>query len=269
MIRSVMECVINVSVGKQFQIIDALSERCARSLLDVHTDRDYDRSVFTLAGPHVFADSQELAQGALELVDFRGYTGIHPALGALDVVPFVPLADEPLVEAVHLRDRFGAWLARTCAVPVFVYDDETPLPVVRKGAFVTIEPTWGPPTVDPRVGAACVGSRGPLVALNINIQASLSRAQLIARMMRSSQVRTLALVAGDRVQVSMNLIDPLTFTPLMAIAQVATMATLDSVELVGLLPEAVVVGHEDEYMAVGIDPLATIETRLRRQIAHP
>ncbi|WP_298209695.1 hypothetical protein [Ferrimicrobium sp.] len=263
-----LECVVNVSQGRDKGVIDEVAASCGDSLLDVHSDFDYDRSVLTLAGPSVTVDVARLARRTLELIDFRRYRGVHPALGALDVVPFVPLGETTFETAVRQRDEFGAWLAEQFGLPVFLYGDETSLPQIRKSAFTTLAPTYGNPRPDPIVGSTCVGARGLLVALNINLACSWERARYVARTLRSGSVRALALLAGDRVQVSMNLIDPLVFTPLMAVASAALMEQVRSVELVGLLPEAVVLGHEAEYEAVGIDPTATIEARLRRKIAH-
>ncbi|WP_298336431.1 hypothetical protein [Ferrimicrobium sp.] len=264
-----LECVVNVSQGRDQGVIDELASSGGRSLLDVHSDADYDRSVLTLAGPDLLIDVARLARRTLELIDFRGYRGVHPALGALDVVPFVPLGDMTREIALHHRDQFGAWLAEEFGLPVFIYGDEASLPEVRKGAFTTVSPTYGNRWPEPIMGATCVGARDLLVALNVNLDCSFERARYVARTLRSTNLRTLALLAGDRVQVSMNLIDPLVVTPLMAVAKVAAMEPVRSVELVGLLPEVVVLGHEPAYEALGIEPTATIENRLRRQIAHP
>lgn len=264
-----LECVVNVSQGRDQGVIDELASSGGRSLLDVHSDADYDRSVLTLAGPDLLIDVARLARRTLELIDFRGYHGVHPALGVLDVVPFVPLGDTTREIALHHRDHFGAWLAEEFGLPVFIYGDEASLPEVRKGAFTTVSPAYGNRWPEPIMGATCVGARDLLVALNVNLGCSFERARYVARTLRSTNLRTLALLAGDRVQVSMNLIDPLVVTPLMAVAKVAAMEPVRSVELVGLLPEVVVLGHEPEYEALGIEPTATIENRLRRQIAHP
>ncbi|MEX6429854.1 MAG: hypothetical protein ACYCWN_06080 [Ferrimicrobium sp.] len=264
-----MECVVNVSEGRRQAVIDLIALSCAGSLLDVHSDPDYDRSVFTLAGPRVYDDVQRLVRRTVELVDFGSYHGIHPALGTLDVIPFVPLGAESLSLAVELRDRLGEWLAGEFDLPVFIYGEEISLPEVRRGAFSTVVPTWGASKRNARLGAACVGARRLLVALNINLGCSASQAKVVAKAVRSPQIRTLALVAGSRIQVSMNLTDPLAVTPLMAVDLVASMAPVESVELVGLLPEAIVVGYERRYAALGIDPEATIEARLRRQVTHP
>lgn len=263
-----LECVVNVSCGRDAVTLDALAASCDRSLLDLHSDVDYDRSVFTLAGDHVFEDTQRLAARVFELVDFRAYSGVHPALGVLDVVPFVALGDSSIGEAVEMRDRFGSWLADTFDVPVFIYGSEATLPEVRKAAFRSILPTFGSRWSNPTLGAVCVGARGLLVALNINLGCSLESARVVARTLRSPQVRTLAFEAGSRVQVSMNLIDPLSITPIMVVQRVQAMEVIKSVELVGLMPEAVVAGHESEYEAYGISAEATIEERLRRQVTH-
>jgi glutamate formiminotransferase len=263
-----LECVVNVSHGRDRVTIDSLIESCGRSLLDTHSDFDYDRSVFTLAGPNVYDDVQRLARRVFELVDFRSYRGVHPALGALDVVPFVPLGVTPLGAAVSMRDKLGKWLAVDLDLPVFVYGEEATLPQLRKGAFTSVLPTYGAPRPNPTFGAVCVGARGLLVALNFNLGCSLERAQVVARALRSAQVRALAFNAGERVQVSMNLTDPLKVTPLMVVQRVLAMEMIRSIELVGLLPEAVVIGHEAEYEALGLSSEATIEGRLRRQVAH-
>nr|MDQ6910832.1 glutamate formiminotransferase [Actinomycetota bacterium] len=131
-----LECVINVSEGRDHAVIDALGAVAGPFLLDVHTDEHHNRAVLTLAGGKGLEDAvRHVAALTLTLVDLRRHGGAHPRLGAVDVVPFVPLGDTPMADAVAARDRFAAWAGADLGVPCFFYGPERTLPDVRKQAF--------------------------------------------------------------------------------------------------------------------------------------
>jgi glutamate formiminotransferase len=262
----VLECVINVSEGRDERTIEALAAAGARSLLDVHADADHHRAVLTLAGPSVEDDARAVAVQAVRRIDLRAHVGVHPRLGAVDVVPFVPLERAPLTDAVAARDRFAAWAVEELDVPCFLYGPERTLPEVRREAFRTLLPQVGPSHPHPTAGAICVGARTALVAYNLWLapSCSLDTARRVAAAVRRPAVRALGLDLGGRRQVSLNLVDPAVFGPADAYDAVAAQVPVERAELVGLLPEAVLEGvPRDRWAELDLDPSRTIEVRLR------
>jgi glutamate formiminotransferase len=255
-----LECVVNVATGDA-AMAEALAATCPRSLLDVHCDADYERSVLTLAGPALEQEVRRLARTAVEVLDFTRYAGVHPALGVLDVVPFVPLALATMADALRARDEMAAWIASELGVPVFLYGPERPLPEVRRHAFASLAPDLGPPKPG-RAGSVTVGARQVLVAWNVNLDADLDCARRAARAVRGPRVRALAWQAGTRVQVSMNLVDPVAFSPVEALSVIEQLCPVASTELVGLVPRAMLSGRERALGELGIDESVTIEARL-------
>ncbi|MCZ7535973.1 MAG: hypothetical protein M5T61_08650 [Acidimicrobiia bacterium] len=191
-----LECVANVSEGRDAGGIDALVWACRNSLLDVHSDPDHNRSVFTLAGPGAH-DAEEavrsLAVAVARSVSVVGHVGVHPKLGALDVVPFVALdgTGSPRGDAVEAALAFARWWSDAFEVPVFLYGDASPgkatLPQVRRDAFRTEQPDHGPSAPHPSLGATAVGARPPLVAVNCDLDvADLAVARRIASAVREA-----------------------------------------------------------------------------------
>jgi len=238
----VLECVINVSEGRDEAAIAAIGATAAAALLDVHSDPWHNRSVFTLAGTPgtVAAAARALALEAVRRLDLGRHEGVHPRLGVVDVVPFVPYAGGvTMAEAVEERAGFARWLGEEVGVPCFCYGPERSLPEVRRRAFVDLAPDFGPPSPHPTAGACCVGARDVLVAYNLFVAEPLEQASAVARELRRPEVRALGLQVGDLAQVSCNLIAPDRFGPAEAYDFVAARATVRRAELVGLLPEAV------------------------------
>ena len=278
-----LECVPNVSEGRDDAALRALAHACGPSLLDLHVDADHHRSVFTLAGPGPDDAIDAVCALAREVearVDVSRHTGVHPRLGALDVVPFVALAGRPLSFAVDAAHAFASWVARELAVPVFLYgaaaDGERSLPQVRAGAFTKFAPDAGPTAPHPTLGAVAVGARPPMIAVNCELDTDdLSLARSIARQVRERDgglpgVRALAfpLTEPSRVQVSMNLVD-LERTGLQvacdAVRRRAWAAGHDvtRVELVGLLPADELARCDATFRAFsGLGADRTIEARL-------
>lgn len=257
-----LECVVNVSEGRDRAAIATLARAAGQELLDVHSDPHHNRSVFTLVGE---AAPRRLAQAAVRLLDIRRHDGAHPRIGVLDVVPFVPLAGATMHDAARARDAFALWVAEELEVPAFVYGSERSLPDVRRGAFETLVPDHGPPVAHPKAGAVAVGARHPLVAWNVYLDGSdVIEARRIAAKVRSLHVRALGLEVGDAVQVSMNLIAPDRVGPAQAWDLVASMALVDRAELVGLVPHAVLeVTPEHRWAQLDLGAHRTIEARLR------
>lgn len=257
----VLECVINVSEGRDADLLAHLAAVVAPDLLDVHTDPDHHRSVFTLVGEQA---PRRLTEAAVAAIDLRHHAGVHPRFGAVDVVPFVPLGDATLADAVRARDAFARWAAATLDLPCFLYGPERTLPEVRRRAFRTLAPDLGPPTAHRSAGACAVGARGLLVAYNLWLaEPDLVAAKAVAAAVRSGPIRTLGLAVGDEVMVSCNLVEPLAVGPAAAWDAVAAHAPVARAELVGLVPEAVLAATPRErWVELDLAPDRTIEARL-------
>lgn len=262
----VLECVVNVSEGSDESIIDALSAACGSGLLDIHSDPHHNRSVFTLAGEHVVEPAKRLASKAFELLDIRSHTGVHPRIGVVDVVPFVPLtnASSDFMAAVEARDEFARWLAEAHGVPAFLYGPERTLPEIRRQAFSLLEPDYGPLEPHETAGASAVGVRELLIAYNLWLDdVEFEAAQRLAREIRRPGLRTLALRVGDHVQVSCNLTEIEHLGPAMAYDLVASELPVERAELVGLIPKFVLLGTPaDRWDQLDLDADRTIEARL-------
>jgi glutamate formiminotransferase len=278
----VLECVPNVSEGRNRAVIDDLARVCGPSLLDVHADADHHRSVFTLAGPgaaDAAAAVRTLARAVVERLDLRTHEGVHPRVGLLDVVPFVALDEDP-TSAVDAARSFGGWIASELGVPVFLYGeadaDGRTLPDVRRDAFSRRAPDFGPPAPDPRTGTTAVGARPPLVAVNCRLDRDdVALARSIANKVRARDgglpgVRALGFRLGSIgvAQVSMNVTDldatgvEPACTAVRRAAEAAG-ATVVAVELVGLVPAAEYERWSDGFRAwTGLTADVTIGARL-------
>jgi glutamate formiminotransferase len=256
-----LECVVNVSEGRDTSILRALAAACGRSLLDLHTDTHHHRSVFTLLGE---AAPRALAASAVERLTLQDHDGVHPRIGVVDVVPFVALAGSTDADARAARDSFGTWAADTLGLPCFFYGPERTLPEVRRGAWHGLSPDRGPDRPHPTAGAVAVGARPVLVAYNLWLaRPDLARAKAVAAAVRSPAVRALGLAVGDEVQVSCNLVAPADVGPADIYDQVALQVPVARAELVGLVPAAVL-EHTPRARWAELDVAAdrTIEARL-------
>jgi glutamate formiminotransferase len=264
-----VECVPNVSEGRRRDVIDrlakAISDVPGARLLDQTSDVDHNRSVFTFAGDadSVTAAAHALITAAYLEIDMRSHKGEHPRLGAVDVVPFVPLAGVTMAEAVAIAHRFGHEVADRHRVPVYFYaraasrPERIRLPDIRKPQYeglaevlaTTHVPDAGPAVLHPKAGAIVIGARPPLIAFNIELDtADVKVAKKIAKEIRESSgglpaVQALGFELTDppRAQVSMNLLDT-TQTSLATVwheverrANEAGVKVLRG-ELIGLLP---------------------------------
>jgi glutamate formiminotransferase len=257
----VLECVVNISEGRDARLLRALSDAAGGDLLDLHADPHHHRSVLTLVGEDA---PRAVTQAAVARLDLRRHTGAHPRLGVVDVVPFVSI-DEPPELAEAAADRFGRWLGEELGVPVLRYGSGwPPLPAVRRRAFRDLRPTWGPLLPHPSAGATAVGARPVLVAYNVWLQeADLATARAVAEAVRGPHVRALGLRLGDRVQVSMNLLAPEVVGPAQAHDAVAGLAPVAGAELVGLLPASALTSvPPGRWEALGLDVDRTIEARM-------
>jgi glutamate formiminotransferase / 5-formyltetrahydrofolate cyclo-ligase len=239
-VPSLIECVPNFSEGRRPEVVEEIV-RAVRSidgvtLLDYSRDETHNRSVVTFAGaaePVVKAATAAVGR-ALELIDMEQQTGAHPRIGAVDVIPFVPLGTTRMEECVDLARRFGEQIARTFELPVYLYGEAALRPQfkrladVRRGQYETLKeeiavdperaPDYGPKRMHPRGGAVAVGARKPLIAFNVNLATDdLDLARRIAEKIRESSggmpaVQAMAVLLANPgepryAQVSMNLVD--------------------------------------------------------------
>lgn len=285
-----LEAVPNVSEGRDAARVRAIGDAFATraALLDVHSDVDHNRSVFTLAGDDT-ALVEALLEGiaiAVELIDLREHEGVHPRVGAVDVVPLVPLVPEDMERArraaLAVAQRVGAQLR----LPVFLYGEigEGRRPAFfRRGGTEMLQrriaagellPTAGPAELDARSGAVLVGARAPLVAYNLVLDTDDAEvARDIAAAVRESgggmaglQAIGLRLESTGRAQVSMNVID-VQRAPLHAVVDLVRresaargVGVVDG-ELVGLVPEATLAAASEAGAEIpGVDASRVLET---------
>jgi len=228
-----LECVPNISEGRDQEKIASIAAEVKKhkgvKLLDFSSDKDHHRSVFTFVGePEAIKDAAfSLAMRAIDLIDMKEHKGGHPRLGAVDVVPFVPIQGVKMEEAVQIAHEFGKGLGRR-GIPIFFYEEAATqaerkdLPSIRKGEYEGLQeklkdPRWkpdeGPDQFNPKSGATIVGARFPLIAYNVNLKTmDLSLAKEIAKKVRFKDggfphVRAMGVDLKEKglVQVSMNL----------------------------------------------------------------
>jgi glutamate formiminotransferase / 5-formyltetrahydrofolate cyclo-ligase len=238
---AIVMCVPNISEGRNSATVEAVAEAVRGTadvaLLDYSSDPNHNRSVLTFLGEPeaVLRAAQAMTKVALELIDMRGHKGSHPRVGAVDVVPFVPVRGLETAAAVEIARRFGRYVG-TLGVPVYYYEEAATRPErcnladIRKGEYEGLpeklrDPDWqpdeGPCVFNPRAGALVTGARFPLVAFNVNLRTTdLTIAQRIAKAIRHINggyryVRAIGLALEERsmVQVSINLTN-YTRTPL-------------------------------------------------------
>lgn len=228
-----VQCVPNFSEGRDPVVVAAIVQAVQGThgvrLADWSADADHNRLVVTFVGPPapVQAAALAAAAAAIKYIDLHVHTGVHPRLGAIDVLPFVPLSGLSLEACAALAEETGRALAARHGLPVFLYEAASPegrsLPAVRRHAFAGFAPDFGPAAPHPTAGAVVVGARGPLIAYNVNLNTpDISIARTIARELRGLPplpgIRALGLPLPSRglTQVSMNLTRPAE-TPLLAV----------------------------------------------------
>jgi glutamate formiminotransferase / 5-formyltetrahydrofolate cyclo-ligase len=270
----VFECVINISEGRNLALLDELRTSAGASLRDRHADASHHRSVFTLINDPepLVRDVRALIGAAFEALDLRNHEGVHPRFGVVDVVPYVALDPEMPSRAVDLRDETARWIGETLDVPTFLYGAldgaDRSLPEVRKQAFRELWPDFGPQSPSPKLGAVAVGARPILVAWNIWLSGvSRDATRVIAKAIRRTEVRSLALRAGEHMQVSCNLIDPMVVGPGIVYDDVAALlppsGAIDRCELVGLVPHSLLDAEEPRrWSQLGLSEDQTIESRV-------
>jgi len=232
--RTVIECVPNVSAGRDSRAVSEIAEAVRGApgvrLLDVSSDPSHNRSVLTFVGDEegVREGVRALFGAALPRIDLTSHSGEHPRMGAVDVVPIIPIRGATLERCVALSREIGAEIAERHRVPVYLYEDSATseprrnLAEIRKGQFEGFaekmkapewKPDFGPDTPHPTAGVVAVGARSPLIAYNINLGTrDVAVADRIAKAIRHrgggfAFVKAMAVELADRgqVQVSINM----------------------------------------------------------------
>jgi len=297
-VRMLIECVPNVSEGRRADVIAAMVEAMGRvsgvRLLDHSSDPSHNRSVFTLVGDSTGVEEAVLAlfERAVAAIDLRTHTGEHPRLGAVDVVPFIPIEGATMADCVALAKRVGVEVAARFGVPVYLYEEASTNPArknledIRRGEFEGLAarmatadwaPDFGSAAPHPSAGASVIGARMPLIAYNINLATDrLDVAKKIAAAIRHSSggfryVKAAGFKLEDRgiVQVSMNLTN-FERTPIFRVFETVKreaerygVSILES-EIVGLVPAAALNAAAEFYLQIGgFKPDQILENKLR------
>jgi glutamate formiminotransferase len=305
--KRLIECVPNFSEGRDLSVIDALVDAMSRTpgarVLHRHSDRDHNRSVITLAGdPEAVAEAALLGVGtAAALVDLNRHSGVHPRIGATDVLPFVPVADITLDECAAIAHRAGREIWERYGIPVYFYEaaatrpDRVRLENIRRGQFEGLReevqrnperfPDVGGPSLHPTAGAIAVGARKFLIAYNINLTSAagttdVSIAMDIARTIRSSNgglpaVKAIGVPLKERglAQVSINLTD-FEITPLDRVFEAVRLEAqrrgcdIAGSEIVGLVPaKALEMIAGFDLRLENFSPAQILENRLAAALA--
>jgi len=294
---SIIEAVPNISEGRRPEIVEAAADAVRRAgvrVLDVQSDADHNRSVLSLAGdaPALKQAILNLFEHALQAIDLRAHKGEHPRLGAVDVVPFIPIEGVTMQDCVALARDVGKAVAERFGVPVFLYEEAATAPHrrnledIRRGQFEGLpeklkDPQWtpdfGPPQAHPSAGAAVVGARAPLIAFNVNLGTSdVEIAKRIAKAIRHSSggyrhVKAMGVMLQQRAvaQVSINMTDyaktPLhrVFESVRAEAARYGVSVIGS-EIVGLVPAQALVAAADYFLRLeGFNASQVLERRMR------
>jgi len=298
--EAIIECVPNYSEGtdlsKVSRIVQAMQVPGV-SLLDWSLDLAHNRSVVTIAGPAeaVVESAVRGAGKASEIIDLTRQNGVHPRIGAADVIPFIPVSGASLADCALLARQAGLNLWRRYGIPIYFYGasaarpDRVHLEDVRRGQFEGLReavhreaarrPDIGGPELHETAGASVVGARSFLIAYNVHLrQPDVTAARAIARDIRASNgglhgVKALGVLANDRAQVSMNITDHIA-TPMSKVytrlKELAARygAELDDSELIGLIPEvAFEEGAEWITRIPNFDPgLKVVERRLKNPL---
>ena len=301
MAHQLIECVPNFSEGRRDEVIEAIVEpfrkRKGCALFDYRADKDHNRLVVSLGGePDSVQEAiLEAAKVAISTIDLAQHQGSHPRIGAVDVIPFVPLQNITMEECVDLAHRFGQRYYKETRVPVYFYEEAALKPerkhleVIRKGQYEALKrevvnpkrhPDVGEPTLHPSAGATVIGTRKFLIAFNVNLGTDdVNVAREIAKVVRSSSgglrfVKCIGLLLKERglVQVSTNIVDYEKNTLYRVLELIRMEAkrwnvTIKETEIYGMIPAAAIVDTTSYYMQTsGFDPSQVIELRLLQML---
>jgi len=292
-----IECVPNFSEGRDPDVIEAIVKpfraRKGCGLVDVRADKDHNRMVVSLVGqPEPIQDALiEASQIAISKIDLNRHQGGHPRIGAIDVIPFIPIQDIEMEDCVHLAHSFGRRFYAATRVPVYFYEEAALKPerrrleVIRKGQYEALKnevgkpernPDIGGPRLHPSAGATIIGARKFLIAFNVNLGTNdIKIAHQIAKAVRASSggfchVKGIGLALADRgiVQVSMNIVDYEKNTLYRVVEQIRMEArrwgvSIVETEVYGMIPAAALLDTLAYYMQLkGFDRKQVIELAL-------
>ena len=297
---AIIESIPNVSEGRRPEVVERMAEAVRQTpgvkLLNYSSDTSHNRSVFTLIGdaPALKAATLALFDVAAATIDLRTHQGEHPRIGAVDVVPFVPIEGATMADCVALAKDVAAAVAERFALPVFLYEEAASSPArrnledIRRGEFEGLraklsgaewKPDFGPAQPHESAGATVIGARMPLIAYNINLNTDrLDVAKKIATAIRHSGgglrfVKAMGVMLEDRriAQVSMNLTNH-EKTPIFRVFELVKreaerygVSILES-EIVGLVPSAALTGAAQFYLQLeGFSGEQILENKLRTQ----
>ena len=296
---SIIESIPNISEGRRSDVLDACAAAirdAGAHLLDVKPDATHNRTVYSFAGAPAAVKAAALAlfETALPRIDLRQHRGEHPRLGAVDVVPFVPIEGATMADCVAIAKEVAATVAARHALPVFLYEEAATSPArrnledIRRGEFEGLaaklqqpewQPDFGPHAPHVSAGATVIGARMPLIAYNINLATNrLDVAKRIAAAIRQSSgglrfVKAMGLELADRgiVQVSMNLTN-YEKTPMFRVFELVKreaarygVSILES-EIVGLVPSAALTSSAAWYLQLeGFTDSQVLENSLRNR----
>lgn len=301
MAHQLIECVPNFSEGRRDEVIEAIVEpfrkRKGCALFDYRADKDHNRLVVSLGGePDSVQEAiLEAAKVAISNINLEQHQGSHPRIGAVDVIPFVPLQNLTMEECVDLAHRFGQRYYKETGVPVYFYEEAALKPerkrleVIRKGQYEALKrevvnperhPDVGEPTLHPSAGATVIGARKFLIAFNVNLGTDdVNVAREIAKVVRSSSgglrhVKCIGLPLKERglVQVSTNIVDYEENTLYRVLELIRMEAKrwnvpVKETEIYGMIPAAAIVDTMSYYMQIsGFDPSQVIELRLLQML---
>lgn len=282
--NQIIECVPNFSEGRDHEkmekILDCFRGKSGVKLLDYSNDENHNRLVVTVVGEREPLKAAVIAAvgKAIELIDLNKHEGQHPRMGAVDVIPFIPIRNSSMEECVELSKEVGAEVARLYDFPVFLYEKSASAPhrenlaAIRKGEFEGMEekihdpqwhPDFGPEHRHPTAGTVAIGARMPLVAYNINLNTNrLDIATAIGKRIRHINggfrfVKAMGVDLADRgiVQVSINMTD-YTRTALYRVFETVKFeaarwgVTIAGSEIVGLVPMAALVDTAEYYLGL-------------------
>jgi glutamate formiminotransferase len=295
--KQLIQCVPNFSEGRNLEkietIVNSFRGKQGVKLLDYQSDSDHNRTVVTVVGePDPLKTAlMEAVGSAIEVIDMRTHKGQHPRMGAVDVIPFIPVKKLSMREAVDISRKFAEKVSEKYSLPVFLYEESAGRPErrnlsdIRKGQFEGMadkmkQPEWkpdfGPSKIHPTAGVTAVGARMPLVAFNVNLHTdSLTIANDIAKKVRHSsgglpycKAMGVALKERNMVQVSMNMTDYTKTALYRSFELIKTEAARYGVpvagsEIVGLVPMQALIDTAVYYL--GMENFSTeqvLETRI-------
>ncbi|MGC8786495.1 MAG: glutamate formimidoyltransferase [Anaerolineae bacterium] len=289
-----LECALNFSEGRREEVIRAIvAAATGVRVLDVASDKDHNRTVLTFVGsPEAAAEAAfRVSAKAVELIDMNQHRGAHPRMGAVDVIPFVPLGKASMEEAIAVARQVGQRLGEELGIPVYLYEEAATHPErrnladVRQGEYEGLpqkmahpewKPDFGPDHPHPTAGATAVGARIYLVAYNVNLGTPDVRiAKAIARAIRAKtgglkNVKALGVMLQERnlAQVTMNIVDPFQ-TPLYRVLEMVRIEAarygvpVVGSEIVGLVPLTVILEAARYYLQLeNFRDDQVLETRL-------